>query len=138
MGLDISHDIWHGAYGAFHRWRNAVWVAAGNELKTVETRWGGEHEIPDLDWDSVQSHELYGHWERQVDDPLMWLMAHHDSDGILYPHQAEEIAMRLEEILPNLPEGEGGGHIGSWKEKTETFIKGLRVAAGEGDMVVFR
>ena len=29
MGLDTTHDCFHGAYSAFSRWRNAVAEAAG-------------------------------------------------------------------------------------------------------------
>lgn len=29
MGLDTSHDCWHGAYSAFHRWRQKLAEVAG-------------------------------------------------------------------------------------------------------------
>jgi hypothetical protein len=31
MGLDTSHDCWHGAYSAFMRWRSELCRAAGQE-----------------------------------------------------------------------------------------------------------
>lgn len=31
--------------------------------------------------------------------------------------------------MPNLPEGEGGGHIWGWRHKTQQFIDGLRAAS---------
>lgn len=47
------------------------------------------------------------------------------------------LADRLAELLPKLPEGDGGGHIGHWREKTQTFIDGLRLAASRGEDVEF-
>lgn len=40
MGLDVSHDCWHGAYSAFHRWRHGVAKAAGIPLDLMEGYWG--------------------------------------------------------------------------------------------------
>lgn len=39
MGLDTSHDCWHGAYSAFMRWRRAVAKAAGIPLDLMENFW---------------------------------------------------------------------------------------------------
>lgn len=35
MGLDVSHDAWHGAYSAFTRWRNCLAEDAGYPLNMV-------------------------------------------------------------------------------------------------------
>ena len=54
MGLDVSHSAWHGACGAFTRWRHllaeaagyAVWMVkfdSGETMPTVMIDWG--HEI---------------------------------------------------------------------------------------------
>lgn len=44
---------------------------------------------------------------------------------------------RLKELLPLLLEGDGGGHIGDWREKTQTFIDGLMRAHEAGEDVEF-
>lgn len=36
MGLDTSHDCWHGAYSAFNRWREGIAKAAGIPLPLME------------------------------------------------------------------------------------------------------
>ncbi len=40
MGLDTSHDCWHGAYSAVTRWRNTVAEIAGYPLVEDEN---GQH-----------------------------------------------------------------------------------------------
>ena len=136
MGLDISHGTWHGAYSAFSRWRNAVWVAGGEKLVEVKDGpFGMSREVPDgIDWDSITEANLNGHW-KETQDPLVILMAHYDTDGEIY--DTEALADRLEEVLPNLTEVEEAGHIGSYREKTKTFIAGLRRAADAGEPVIF-
>jgi hypothetical protein len=37
MGLDTTHDCWHGSYGGFNRWRNAIAAAAGYTLAPTTT-----------------------------------------------------------------------------------------------------
>lgn len=32
MGLDTTHDCWHGAYSAFHRFRHGIARAIGLDL----------------------------------------------------------------------------------------------------------
>jgi hypothetical protein len=41
VGLDTTHDAWHGAYSAFSRWRELIAVAAGYELAEFE-----DHGLP--------------------------------------------------------------------------------------------
>jgi hypothetical protein len=64
------------------------------------------------------------------------LLAHSDCEGEIQADICAPLADRLEELLPKL-EGDGGGHVGSYREKTETFIRGLRSAASAGEAVVF-
>jgi hypothetical protein len=78
-----------------------------------------------------------GEWDATPADPLMILFAHSDCDGVIHPEQATPLANRLEEMLPLLPDGEGGGHVGNWREKTQKFIDGLRMAGAAGEDVEF-
>jgi hypothetical protein len=155
MGLDVSHGCWHGAYSAFMRWRISVARAAGIPLGLMEgfCKWtldGGEDEIDHLDklgWNETGVairdvvHATIGCtpilWSVLKPDPLHVLLNHSDCDGEIAASDCGPVADRLTELLPLLPEGDGGGHIGSWREKTQTFIDGLRKAAAAGEAVEF-
>lgn len=119
MGLDISHDAWHGAYSSFMRWREKIAEVAG---------------LPPL-----QNMEGFGgpiKWESLEPSPLHELLHHSDCDGEISWKSCGAIADELEKLLPKL-NGDGGGHIGSYKEKTEQFIKGLRKAHKKKQELVF-
>lgn len=140
MGLDTSHDAWHGAYSAFTRWRNKLAEVAGYGLQepTPEERaqsFVGKY--PAIDWDRIVPKNFEGEWDETPTDALIVLIAHSDCDGVLHPAQAGPLADRLAELLPLLPEGEGGGHIGDWHTKTQKFIDGLRAAVASGEDVDF-
>jgi hypothetical protein len=65
-------------------------------------------------------------WEKYCgEDPLVKLLYHSDCEGSLDAEDCGPIADRLTELLPLL-EGDEGGHIGNLRQKTETFIAGLR------------
>lgn len=135
MGLDTSYDCWHGAYSAFSRWRNKLAEIAGYWVTRVEDE-GMLRDTIVVDWGHLQGH-LLGEWDKTPDDPLLVLIVHADCEGVIHPVQASPLADRLEALLPLLPEGDGGGHIGLWREKTQTFINGLREAARNNDDVLF-
>lgn len=122
MGLDTTHDAWHGAYSAFERWLGQIANA-------------GRVDLPER---PLTAAHIRGDWDYTPADPLVYLLAHSDCDGHIHPEHAAQIADRLEEILPNLPDGSGGGHIGDWREKTRTFIAGCRAAAVAGERLEFR
>ena len=132
MGLDTTHDCWHGAYSAFSRWRNQLASVAGyGFFKDAD---GFESAL--VDWGHLQGN-LQGDWDETPTDPLLVLIAHSDCDGYIYPQQAMPLADRLEELIPLLPEGDDGGHIGDWREKTQRFVDGLRLAARRKQKVGF-
>src|SRR5262245_29101748 len=140
MGLDTSHDCWHGAYSAFTRWRNAIAAAAGYYVLPVE--WGGGRTIDTvmLDWHRYQNGELMGEWKETPHDPLLVLFAHSDCDGVIHPAQAAPLADALEALLPKIEDAPDGGHIGArggYVEVTKKFIAGLRKAAAAGEDVDF-
>lgn len=111
MGLDISHDTWHGAYSSFMRWRRKIAEIAG---------------YPELD-------KMYGfggniQWGAYMQNPLTELLSHSDCDGEISYEDANKIADALEALLPKLAGLDGGGHIGDYTEKTKEFIAGCRLA----------
>ena len=132
MGLDTTHDCWHGAYSAFTRWRNKLAEVAGYKFYKE-----GGIDQPLIDWGHITQENLFGQWKETPKDPLMVLIAHSDCEGEIFPEQAEPLADRLEALLPLLPDDEAGGHIGNWRAKTQQFIDGLRAAAKEDEPVEF-
>lgn len=121
MGLDTTHDCWHGAYSAFNRWRAKVAEVAG--------------------YGSLYEYQGYGgnkDWRSPEQDILIALLDHSDCDGLLPAVICEPLANRLAELLPALRiAGDGFGHIGSYAQKAEQFIAGLRAAAAAGEDVEF-
>lgn len=142
MGLDTSHDCWHGAYSAFNRWRDKLAEVAGYTFS--EDKHG--RILVQLDWGSIEDsigRDLLGHWARipvrpdGTPDPLIILMAHSDCEGELQHEFADALADRLEELIPRLGDEDGGGHVGHYADATRTFINGLRAAAKAGENVDF-
>ncbi|KAA2242830.1 hypothetical protein F0L74_09890 [Chitinophaga agrisoli] len=119
MGLDTTHDAWHGAYSAFSRWRHYIAELAGYGNLTSYQGFGGA--IPT---------------ELMDKDGLRVLLSHSDCDGELSPSECEAIAKDLEELLPKM-RGNLGGHIGDVKEKTEQFINGCKLAASRNETMEF-
>lgn len=128
MGLDTTHDAWHGAYSAFTRWRNQIAEVAGYDVERVKYKDGWESSTIMIDWGHLPDGTLMGDWEKTPEDPLLILIAHSDCEGVIHPAQAGPLADRLEELIPLLDEDWGGGHIGNGREKTQAFVDGLRAA----------
>lgn len=140
MGLDTTHGCWRGAYSAFSRWREQIAQVAGYKMMDPtpeEQAQGFFKPYPMIEWSGVTGANLQGEWSRTPPDPLIVLIAHSDCDGVIHPEQAGPLADRLTELLPLLPEGSGGGHIGDWREKTQAFIDGLRDAVDAREDVEF-
>jgi hypothetical protein len=127
MGLDTSHDCWHGAYSAFTRWRTALGRAAGLPIGKVPLFGGG---APTIDWPDTT--------KLDQTDALRILIEHSDCDGEIPWQVCGPMADRLEALLPELEKlGDGGGHIGNYVAKTKQFIDGLRLASAHQEDVEF-
>lgn len=152
MGLDTTHDAWHGAYSAFTRWRNKLAEVAGYWVEPGHIANYSKPEIPDtfiaptvaIDWGHVTEANLDGKWAtiphniHGEPDPLLILLAHRDESGWIFAEHCGPLADRLEQLLPQLDEIDPDqGHIGDWRQKTERFINGLRTAAANGEDVEF-
>ena len=134
MGLDTSHDCFHGAYGAFARWRRELARAAGYTILEPSI----DRADYDLPWDMFEEKNYQGEWDSVPgDDPLLYLLVHSDCDGVIHPEQGVHIARRLESLLPLLDESASGGHLTSMRGKTQQFIDGLKTAALAGEDVEF-
>lgn len=110
MGLDCSHDAFHGAYSAFNRFRQAVCYVIGGSYpphdKTNRFLWTPEVE-PDPDawyWGHGYSHETH--------PGLGIFLNHSDCDGEISPEDCLKVAKDLEPLVARLSElGVGDGHI---------------------------
>ncbi len=144
MGLDVSHDCWHGAYSAFSRWRDLLTKAAELPMVPPRDAMDFRQEVVDVDWGSVNDDNIMGEWGEKrptltdgTHDPLLFLLCHSDCDGLLHPYHSQLIADRLEQLLPKVQDIESGGHIGNMGDKTRKFIAGLRSAIEQNEDVEF-
>ncbi len=141
MGLDTSHDCWHGAYSAFTRWRHHIAEAAGYQIMPVKYEDGMMIDTIMLEWHRYSPEkELMGIWDETPHDPLIVLFAHSDCEGKIFPAQAAPLADALEALLPKIPDDAVSGHIGArggYVGVTKKFIAGLRAAVEAGEPVDF-
>ncbi len=158
MGLDCSHNAWHGAYSAFMRWRTKLAEIAGlpplelmdgfyrplgdgsgmpptlyHGINTMQPAFGpgSRTHMADLD------NRLPIKWECLKPNPLYELLFHSDCEGEIASDRCGPIADELEKLIALLPDEEAGGHIGNWREKTMKFVIGLRAAAESGEPLNF-
>jgi hypothetical protein len=126
MGLDTSHGCWHGSYGGFAGWRREIARVAGYKIAEVDGRL--QYELP---WDMFEDKNYQGEWDSPPgDDPLVFLLAHSDCDGVIHPQHGIHIAARLEQLTPLLDD--------DWdRERAERFAAGLRAAHKAGEDVDF-
>lgn len=128
MGLDCSHDAFHGAYSAFNRLRQAVTASLG-----PDGSWP-PHENKTLDPDKFFIPDEY----TQSEWPGLWeFLTHSDCDGEISPEMCVKVADDLEKVLPKVEAlgWESHGHIaarGGFVEVLRKFIAGCRAAAAEG------
>jgi hypothetical protein len=133
VGLDASHECWHGPYTGFQRWRQELARAAGYKVNERPNVLRGESHY-ELPWDRFEEKNYQGEWDSiPGDDPLMFLLVHSDCDGVIRPQHGVHLADRMEQLLPLLDESARP----SVREETGRFIDGLRKAAAAGEDVEF-
>ena len=140
MGLDTSHDCWHGAYSAFHRFRQNLAAAIGIDLLKMASF------VPD----GIA-------WPSKKDEPLVSLLNHSDCDGSIPVKELIPLANRLDEVANIIEQGPPpndcsgfsmtatslevtGGHLmrnGGTAESARIFAKGCRLAASQRQVVRF-
>ena len=85
MGLDTTHNAWHGPYSSFNRFREALMLAYnGTNLKDY-SGYGGNLSI-----ENIEHKGLYEFFN------------HSDCDGDISPENCKLVADGLTEILPKL------------------------------------
>jgi len=84
MGLDTSHNCFHGSYSSFNRFRSSLAAQIGINL--YEYIGYGEKGVKDL---------------MSIEHDIQPLLNHSDCDGVLTVKQARQIAKGLTNILEN-------------------------------------
>ncbi len=130
MGLDTSHDCWHGPYSQFMRWRE--WLNLFIQM---------DRSAPDypIHCNGATEANLRKAWEEgwynDQSAPLNVLMNHSDSDGEISAEMCGPLADALEDLMTRrMPPR---GIYDEKRPATERFIAGLRRAAAAGEAVHF-
>ena len=150
MGLDCSHDAFHGAYSAFDRFRQTVARAMGGSFPPHYVYGDDNQPIRKgkfgLERDtSLDERQWYwGDGYTTVTHPgLCEFLSHSDCDGEISPEMCVKVADELEALLPEIERvaPADGGHIardGGYVAVTKRFIGGCRAAAKAGTPLLFR
>ncbi len=140
VGLDCSHDAFHGAYSAFNRLRQEVCKAAGGrfpyfsdadtaylrEVLTAEPIESGRWYVPD---------EV----TREAWPGLYLFLEHSDCDGVISSQNCKVVAEDLTKLLP-LVSTEGHGHLArknGARDVLQQFIEGCLKAHAANQELVF-
>ena len=126
MGLDTSHDAWHGSYSTFGEWRRIIASAAGFPPLNGMVGFGGA-----------------GNWNKVPGDKrLVPLLNHSDCDGEISPSDCAGIAASLQELIDRIPDyKDDDAHpalIEYWRQKTKMFHQGCLVAVAANESIKFR
>lgn len=152
MGLDITHNTWHGSYGAFNRWRTEIAKCLGIPLELMEGFYADNSLHNPLGYPKLllKNDETAMSCLNRLSDnfPLLWdafkpnalheLLYHSDCDGIIEWEKLSAIADELEKLLPELEKNDQGGHVGNMADKTKQFIIGIREAYSKQENIEFR
>lgn len=162
MGLDTSHDCWHGPYGQFMRWR--TWLAAQVGLPLQITEGFIDSILEESDLEKIQALMPYGLGEpfmtarvsvdglvrgggfiRQsiISHPLKPLLCHSDCNGRLRWWECRDIAIALLAVLRTCERDtkEGAPARGCYDgmyQATKRFALGCALAYRERRDVIFR
>lgn len=134
MGLDTSHDAFHGSYSAFNCLRQEVAHAVGGSY--------GPHWLRNYHGQLARDRDGYLIRDTSLDDSMVYLpveitpdaypgllefLRHSDCDGEISPEMCAKVADDLESLLPEC----------ECREALGRFIAGCRAAAKEGVPLTF-
>jgi len=147
MGLDCSHNAFHGAYSSFNRFRQVVCHAIGGSFPP-HCIYNADGTIArDKDGNIIYDHTLddkmmYCGKDLDAESGMYHFLTHSDCDGEISPEMCIKVANDLEAILPQieaLPD-RGSGHIvarGGYAEVLKKFVAGCRLASENNEPLVF-
>ncbi len=87
MGLDTTHDAWHGPYGSFNQFRK--WLASKIGINLDEYYGYGNGGTKKLS---------------SIPNDLKYLFDHSDCDGDITPLRCKKIAKAIDEVLKKVKE----------------------------------
>lgn len=117
MGLDTTHNCYHGAYSWFNSFRE--WIFRNIWLNPNDFIWYSR------DWE----------WTKDLKDiwhPILPLLNHSDCDGILDKEDQESIIIWWNQILANLIEKNE-----LYENKLKQFIEWCELALEDNEDVEF-
>lgn len=149
MGLDTTHNAWHGSYSGFARFRNEIATAIGwghednsfgsttysipegrvpEQAAPVDEEVTTDGETYTIEWGKHYDNTVWlGHWDTDPEDVIDVLMVHSDCEGIIPWRFCEPLADRLMTI--KLPE--------PWQDYLVQFATGLMLAHMQHEDVGF-
>ncbi len=113
MGLDTSHNAWHGPYSSFNTFRRSLMFAYNGTNLNDYNGYGGS-----LALENIEHKGLYEFFN------------HSDCDGDISPENCKLVADGLSEILPNLTDA-------YMIDRTNDFIAGCLDAHSKGEFLEF-
>ncbi|RYI30558.1 hypothetical protein EVU96_09080 [Bacillus infantis] len=134
MGLDTTHNAFHGAYSAFNTFRKFICESIGGSFP------------PHKDKTLKDGYWYFGEgYNTETHKGLTEFLAHEDCEGEISPEMCKVVADELESILPYVEERartiEAHGHIlrdGGYVAVTKRFIEGCRLAHERNEPLEFR
>lgn len=143
MGLDCSHDAFHGAYSAFNSFRQEVAHAIGGSYPSHWKRDDSGRLIQPLQRDeSLDDNRWYWGdkgYSQEKNPGLFEFFCHSDCDGEISPEMCKTVSDELEPLLEKMP-NESFGHIagrGGYRQVLQYFIDGCRAAHAAGEPLDF-
>jgi len=157
MGLDTTHNCWHGPYSSFNRWREEIARVVGVPLPLMEGFYRGSPCSQTMEWAAPRDGGPRGGFEGTVlhswisavapwlpvdwralrPDPIHALLNHSDCEGEIPVEDCLPLAARLEEVADLLPDEPKWHRGASARAKALQFAAGLREAAAAGEPVEF-
>ena len=162
MGLDTTHDCWHGPYSQFMRWREYLCEVAGiPPLGLMEGYYSSDGLDCFANFDVCHGQNPFNEQAKRclpirwnaIDAPhaLKVLLSHSDCGGSIAVEHLEPMAVVLEELASMMEDNEGvisgpyngdgkpsaRGSYDGFKAATLRFVAGLRRARDAGEPVEF-
>ena len=133
MGLDTTHDCWHGPYSMFMTWREHLNYYIAIDRSATDAAW------EDIAHKGHTREALLTAWNRGLYNdqsaPLNVLMTHSDCDGEIAAEVCAPLADALQDLMERrMPQR---AMYDTVRPATERFIAGLRRAAEAGEPVGF-
>jgi hypothetical protein len=132
LDVDVSCGCFHDTYATFDALRLMWSQMAGYGITDYQAHGGPI--VPNINFDLYTDQDSLGYWPRGApDDPLIILLVHYETRGIIRWSHCALLADRLEQLESSLMKGERM----NWVLLTQQFIRGLRYAASQKLDVVF-